>query len=355
MAGTDRADATTSLTEHGRVLVTGGSGFLAAHCVVRLLREGYAVRTTVRSRDKADRVRRLVHAEVGAGSVARLEVVHTDLTENDGWDAAVTGCDFVLHVASPFPATAPAHEDDLITPAREGTLRVLRAATRAGVRRVVVTSSFAAVCYGHAPTTTPYDESSWTDVDARGVTAYARSKTLAEHAAWEYIREHGEATELAVVNPTGILGPALGHELGTSVASIALLLDGKAPVLPRAWIGVVDVRDVADLHLRAMTRPAAAGERFIATAGTMTLPEIARLLKDELGDDAGRVSTRTIPDWLVRLVALADGNVRQTLPMLGTPHHATSAHAEQLLGWRPRPAREAVLATARSVLAHRQR
>lgn len=335
-----------------RVLVTGGSGFLAAHCILRLLEGGFRVRTTVRSVRGADRVRSMVAAG-GSTAATDVDVVQADLTADAGWDAAVAGCDYVLHVASPFPAAPPADEDDLIVPARDGALRVLRAALRGGVERVVQTSSLAAIDYGHAPTTTPYDETVWTDLTGPGVTAYAKSKTLAERAAWDFAERAG--LELAVVNPTGILGPVLSSDYGTSVGSIALMLDGGIPVLPRATVGVVDARDVADLHVRAMTHPAAAGERFIANAGLMTLYEMARTLRDGLGDAARKVPTRTIPDWIVRIAARFDDNVRLSLSMLGIPRDATSAKAQRVLGWAPRSPEQAVLATAQSILAFKAR
>ncbi|GAA0522932.1 dihydroflavonol-4-reductase [Paractinoplanes deccanensis] len=333
---------------NSRVLVTGGSGFLAAHCVLRLLADGLQVRTTVRSQRGADRVRSMVAAG-GSTVAADVEIVQADLTADRGWDAAVAGCDYVLHVASPFPAAPPAHENDLIVPARDGALRVLHAALRGGVKRVVLTSSLAAIDYGHAPRTTPYDETIWTDLTGRGVTAYAKSKTLAERAAWDLAEREG--LELAVVNPTGILGPVLSSDYGTSVGAIALLLRGGTPVLPRATVGIVDARDVADLHVRAMTHPAAAGERFIANAGLMSLPMMARTLRDGLGDAARKVPTRTVPDWVVRIAALFDDNLRLSLSMLGTPRDATSAKAQRVLDWAPRSPEEAVLATAESMLA----
>ena len=331
------------------VLVTGGSGFLGAHCVARLLDDGYRVSTTVRTAGRAEQVRAMLAAG-GSDRAGEVRFVAADLTKDDGWDQAVAGAEYVLHVASPFPATVPAHEDDLIVPARDGALRVLRAARRAQVRRVVLTSSFAAIGYGHPPTNVPYDETSWTDLDAPGVTAYAKSKTLAERAAWDFADQH-EGLELAVVNPTGILGPALGPDYGTSLAVIANLLQGKLPLLPRAWAGVVDVRDIADLHVRAMTDESAVGQRFLGTAGLMSLPDMAATLKQGLGAEARRVSTRTIPDWAVRWAARFDDNARQAVPMIGRLHRASSAKAQQLLGWTPRPQEEAVLAAGRSIMA----
>ncbi|MEY9855825.1 nucleoside-diphosphate-sugar epimerase [Catenulispora sp. GAS73] len=333
------------------VLVTGGSGFLGTHCVARLLDDRYRVSTTVRTPGRADQVRAVLAGNSSNSDRAGdVRFITADLTKDEGWDEAVAGVDYVLHVASPFPAAPPAHEDDLILPARNGALRVLRAARRAGVRRVVLTSSFAAIGYGHAPTDVPYDETTWTDVDAPGVTAYAKSKTLAERAAWDFVERY-DMLELAVVNPTGILGPVLGPDDGTSVAVVANLLYGKLPLLPRASAGIVDVRDIADLHVRAMTDAKAAGERFLGTAGLMSLSDMAATLKQGLGAEARRVSTRTIPDWVVRLAARFDDNARQAVPMIGRPHRATSAKAEKLLGWTPRPKEEAVLATGRSILA----
>jgi len=332
-----------------QVLVTGGSGYLGAHCLIRLLDEGYRVRTTVRSLDRVPKVKAMLRRG-GVENPDRVTFAAADLTSDEGWKEAMSGCELVLHVASPFPAAMPANEDDLIVPARDGALRVLRAARDAGVHRVVLTSSFAAIGYGHAPTDTPYDESSWTDLSSPGVTAYAKSKTLAERAAWEFIDREGNGLELSVVNPTGILGPALGTDYGTSVALIVLLLSGAMPVLPRVTAGVVDVRDIADLHLRAMTSAAAPGERFLGTAGLMTLQEMAMTLKQALGEPARRVSTRTIPDWLVRAASHFDASARQALPMIGRPHRSTSEKAQRLLGWKPRAAQEAVAATGESVL-----
>src|SRR4051794_40790274 len=237
------------------VLVTGGSGFIGAHCIKRLHEDGFRVRTTVRSLAREGEVRDMV----GDGP---LEVVTADLTADDGWAEAVAGCAYVLHVASPFPLAQPKNEDDLIVPAREGALRVLRAAREANVRRVVLTSSFAAIGYGHGHPDTVYDEASWTDVDGGGVSADAEAKTIAERAAWEYVG--GEALELAVVNPVAVLGPLLGPDASTSIELVKRLLDGSMPGTPKVAYGLVDVRDVADLHVRAMTAPEGAGERFLA-------------------------------------------------------------------------------------------
>jgi dihydroflavonol-4-reductase len=332
-----------------QVLVTGGSGFVAGHCIRQLLEQGHRVRTTVRDLGRAPAVR----AQLGVDAQAPLEFAAADLNADAGWDAAAAGCGFALHVASPFPLRMPRNEDELVVPAREGALRVLRAARGAGVRRVVLTSSFAAVGYGHPPAARPFDESDWTDVDGPGVTAYVKSKTLAERAAWSFMAREGGAMELATVNPVGIFGPVMGADYATSVEIVRRLLDGAVPGLPRLVFGVVDVRDVADLHLRAMTHPQAAGERFLAVAGGfLALAEVAAILKRRLGDAARRVPTRTLPDWLLKTVAVFDRSIGQIVPELGKAKDATAAKAQRVLGWAPRPAEDALVATAESLRAH---
>lgn len=333
----------------GLVLVTGGSGFIGAHCVLQLLNAGYRVRTTVRSLDREAGVRAMLKPG-GAEPADALSFVAADLLSDGGWAQAAVGCDFVVHVASPLPLAAPKHEDELIVPAREGTLRVLRAARDGGVRRVVLTSSFAAIGYGHAPTSERFSEENWTDLNGSDISAYAKSKTLAERAAWDFIAREGGALELAVVNPVAVFGPVLGPDYSVSIQLIQRLLDGKMPGLPRLSFGIVDVRDVADLHLRAMINPAAKGERFLATAGDfMTVQEIAQLLRVRVSAAAARVPTRVLPDWLLRLAALFDSSARQIVPELGKIKNANSAKAGRLLGWRPRPREEAIVATAESL------
>jgi nucleoside-diphosphate-sugar epimerase len=274
-----------------------------------------------------------------------------DLKEDAGWAEAVSGCEFVLHVASPFPPSVPKHEDELIVPAREGALRVLRAARDAGVKRVVLTSSFAAVGYGQKPQTAPFNETNWTDVDGEGVGAYAKSKTLAERAAWDFMAREGGALELSVVNPVGVFGPVLGPDYSTSILIVQRMMDGDLPGFPRLHFGVVDVRDVVDLHLRAMTHPSAQGERFLAVAGDfVSLLEIATILKNRMGAAARRVPGRQLPDWLVRLAALRDPAVKMIVPELGKRKNATSEKARRLLGWEPRSIEEATVATAESLV-----
>jgi nucleoside-diphosphate-sugar epimerase len=332
------------------VLVTGGSGFIGSHCILQLLAAGHQVRTTVRNLKRQADVRALLKVG-GAEPGEQLSFFAADLEKDMGWSDAVAGCEYVLHLASPFPPSLPTHEDELIVPAREGTLRVLRAARDAGVKRVVVTSSFAAVGYGQKPQSAPFNEKNWTDPNGDDVRPYVKSKTLAERAAWDFIAKEGRNLELAVVNPVGVFGPVLGSDFSTSILVVQRLMDGAMPGCPKLFFGVVDVRDVADLHLRAMTNPAAKGERFLAVAGDfLSIQEIAKTLKSRMGDAAHRVPTRQLPNWLVRLAALRDPAVKQIIPELGKYKNATNAKAKRVLGWNPRSNEECIVASAESLL-----
>ncbi|MEE2691789.1 MAG: aldehyde reductase [Pseudomonadota bacterium] len=332
------------------VLVTGGSGFIGSHAILQLLAAGHDVRTTVRSAGRESDVRTMLK-EGGTNQADRLSFFVADLENDAGWKEATAGCDYVLHIASPFPAGVPKHEDELIVPAREGALRVLRAARDAGVRRVVLTSSFAAIGYGHAAQDKPFDETSWTNLSGADLTAYVKSKTIAERAAWDFIANEGGGLEFSVVNPVGVFGPVLGPDYSTSILLVQRLLDGALPGCPRLYFGAVDVRDVADLHLRAMTDPAAKGERFLAVAGDfMSILEISRTLKARLGNAAKKAPNRELPNWLVRLASLRDPAVKQILPELGKRKNAVNEKARRLLGWTPRSREEAVVATAESLI-----
>lgn len=331
------------------VLVTGGSGFVGCHCILGLLAAGYEVRTTVRNLKREADVRAMLKTG-GVEPGERLSFFAADLEKDTGWSEAVTGCEYVLHVASPLPASLPKHEDELIVPARDGTLRVLRAARDAAVKRVVFTSSFAAIGYGHETQETPFTEKDWTNLDDH-VVPYIKSKALAERAAWDFIAKEGGNLELSVVNPVGVFGPVLGADYSTSILLVQRLMDGAMPGCPQLCFGVVDVRDVADLHLRAMTSPAANGERFLALAGDfMWMVDIAKLLKNRLGQAARRVPTRELPNWAVRLAAFRDSAIRLILPELGKFKNATNEKAKRMLGWAPRSNEEVVIATAESLM-----
>lgn len=335
------------------VLVTGGTGFVGAHCAVRLLNKGYQVRTTVRTAALEPEVRDMVRRG-GGEPLGNLAVVEADLMSDKGWAEATAGCDFVLHVASPFPPKAPKHENEVVVPAREGTLRVLRAARDAGVKRTVLTSSFAAVGYGRrSPDRDVFTEDNWSD-DGDPLIAYTKSKTLAERAAWNYFAEEEGSMELSVINPVGIFGPNLGKRPSVYVDLVRQLMNGSMPLIPRVTHNIIDVRDVADLHIHAMTHPDANGQRFVATAGLMSFKEISDLVRgwDRKGGGHVRgVAPKEIPDWLVRLIGRFDARTAQLVPDLGSVRPATGDKALRVLSWQPRiSAAEAVLASARSLI-----
>jgi nucleoside-diphosphate-sugar epimerase len=330
------------------ILVTGGSGFVASHVILQLLNAGHVVRTTVRSLTREVSVREMVK-DAGVDPGGRLSFFAADLTRDGGWAEAMGGCDYVMHVASPMPIAPPKTEDELIRPARDGVLRVLKTARDANVKRVVFTSTCGAIYYGHPPQNAPFDETSWTNLNGE-MSAYVKSKAIAERAAWDFMATEGGSLELSVVNPSGIFGPVLGADFSSSIELVKRLMNGM-PGCPQLYFGVVDVRDVADLHLRAMTDPRAKGERFIAVSGeVMSMLDIATVLKARLGAAAKKVPTRELPNWVVRLAARFDPGMRTLLPMLGKIRNATSAKAERVLGWKPRSREDAIVATAESLL-----
>ncbi|SDG60037.1 SDR family oxidoreductase [Chitinophaga filiformis] len=331
------------------VLVTGGAGFIAVHCILQLLNAGYQVRATLRSLKREAEVRAMLR-EGGVEAGDRLTFIEADLSADAHWSEAVNGCDYVLHVASPTPIVNYKHEDEMIIPAREGVLRVLRVSRDAGVKRVVLTSAIGAVAYGHPAQTAPFDESYWTNASGKAP-AYQKSKTLAERAAWEFIEREGNGLELSAVNPVAVMGPVLGPDYSHSIYLIKNLLTGEIPGCPKINSGFVDVRDVADLHLRAMTDPAAKGERFIATAGeSIWLVDVAKTLKKHLGDAAGKVPVKELPSILIRIAALKDAKVKSMIPLLGMVMNVTSEKAIRLLKWSPRTREEAILDTAKSLI-----
>ncbi len=329
------------------VLVTGGSGFLGGWCIAELLLRGYRVRTTVRDLSREAEV----HAGVGAQVATddRLEFFAADLGADEGWGRAVEGCDYVLHVASPFPPAQPKDPDELIVPARDGTLRVLRASLDAGVDRVVVTSSVAAVGGSVSHSSVPLTEEDWTDADNPKLTPYTRSKTIAERAAWDLVKEREETEKLAVVNPGAILGPMLSDSRSFSLELIERLLKGM-PGTPRLGYSIVDVRDVADLQIKAMTAPEASGERFIAVGEFRWMSEVAAVLRERLGAAAPKVPRRSVPDLVVRGMAIFDPSVRSIVGQLGRKVEMSSEKAKSLLGWSPRPIDETIVDCAQSML-----
>lgn len=334
---------------HATVLVTGGSGFIGGWCVIRLLQQGYTVRTTVRNLDREKSVRAAIGKMVDAQD--RLSFHAVDLTADAGWHAATSGCDFVLHVASPVTLSQPKNPNDLVGPARDGTRRAVDAAIKSAVRRVVLTSSVAAASRSPSVMESVSDETAWTDLNDPRVNTYSRSKTLAERMAWDLIASSGGATTLTTINPAVVLGPVLSGDYSASVQVVERLLSGKVPGIPRLGFNIVDVRDVADLHIRAMTAPEAAGQRFIAAGHFGWMADLAILLRARLGDAAKRVPTRKVPDIAVRLAGLFNKELRAVAPRLGQKRDFTSAKAQTTLGWRPRPLDETVLDCARSLIA----
>ena len=333
-----------------QVLVTGASGFIASHCIIQLLDRGYRVRGTMRNMPRADEMRAVI--ERHAGTVAGLSFVEADLLEDAAWDSAMEGCAYVLHVASPVPIDTPKDPDALLRPARNGTLRVLRAARDHGVRRVVVTSSTAAVSYGEGGRAhADFTEEDWTDPDGPGVSPYARSKILAERAAWDFVRTEGNGLELAVINPSLVLGPVLETDFGSSAELIRRLLKGDFPGCPRLGFPVVDVRDVAALHIAAMEMPEAQGHRFLCANEFMWIGDIAKVLREHLPGYRRKIPSRALPDWLMRVIGLFDRRVRSISSELGARRAVSCAKARTMLGWSPRPGKEAIIATADSLIA----
>ena len=330
------------------VLITGISGFIARHCAVEMLNAGYGVRGTLRSVQRS--------AEVSASlsrhaDVSRLSFAQADLDSDDGWDAAVAGCAHVLHVASPFPAKQPRDEQELIRPAVQGTLRVLRAATGAGVERLVQTSSMVAVMYGHPrERTAPFTEADWTRIDTPGVTAYAKSKTLAERAAREFVAGEGARLHYASVNPGLVLGPALDRDIGTSAEIVQMMLRGKYPGAPRMAIPCIDVRDVARMHRLALEVDAPSGGRYLGCAECLWMIDIARAIRASLGEAARNVPSRVLPDWAVRLAGIFDPTVRLAVPELGKELRVDTSVTRRTLGITFIPAPEAAAAMAKSLL-----
>ncbi|KQW35585.1 NAD-dependent epimerase/dehydratase family protein [Rhizobacter sp. Root404] len=329
-----------------RVLVTGGSGYIAGFLIRQLVAEGWTVHTTVRDLAKEAGVRRLL-----AVDDSRLHFFAADLNADAGWAEAAAGCSHVAHLASPLPAGVPKHPDELIVPARDGALRALRAARAAGARRFVMTSSVAAIAYGRGRGVHHFTEADWTLLDKPGLTPYVRSKTIAERAARDWVAAEGAELEFCTINPSVVLGPVWSVDYSASVVIVRKLLDGSVRACPNFGFGIVDVRDVADLHVRALTAPHMAGERFIASGRFMRMREVAEVLRAGLGAQARRVTTRDVPDWLVRIAARFNPVARAVAPELGSVRNQDASHARAVLGWATRPEEQSILDTARSLLA----
>ncbi|MGG6311853.1 SDR family oxidoreductase [Paenibacillus macerans] len=332
------------------VLVTGGSGYVAGWCIVELLRRGYSVRTTVRNNSREQAIRAAIAAEVDAGE--RLSFFTADLTQDAGWDEAASGCAYVLHVASPLGSVNPSDAETLIRPAREGTLRVLRAAVKANVKRVVMTSACAAATPAGNPGERMIDESTWSDPEDEKLDAYRKSKALAEKDAWEFMKIGGGSTALTTILPGAVFGPVLSKDQLGSTSIIGGLLQGHMPGTPRIGFEVVDVRDLADIHIRAMTSEAAAGQRFIAVSEWMWMNEVSLVLRSSLGEAASKAPTQIVSDEEVLRLSQTDPGLRAITPLLGRRFRYTSLKAQQLLDWRPRPAEQTIVDCGHSLIAH---
>ena len=331
----------------GLTVVTGGSGYIAGYCIAELLRENWRVRMTLRDPAAAARVLADI-ATLGVDS-STVGCVGADLNSDDGWAEAMSGADYAIHLASPVPAVDPPSDQSIVAPARDGTLRVLRAARDAGVKRVVVTSSAAAAVYGRKVSGRPFTEADWTDVDNRADTAaHDRAKTIAERDAWNWLESEGGPLEMATILPSYVVGPIFSPNYSVTLDLIRRLLDGSIPALPRFGFTIVDVRDVARLHVLAMTAPQAAGQRFIGAGEYFWLAEIAATLRRGLGDQAKQVATLAVPDFMVRAVANFDPILRSRLFELGRERRLSSQKARTLLGWSTRPGEVTLLDAARS-------
>ncbi|MEM1105472.1 MAG: aldehyde reductase [Pseudomonadota bacterium] len=335
------------------VLVTGATGFIAAHCIAILLARGHTVRGTARSVSRAGGLNTLLSDYTD--TPVEVPLVAADLEKDAGWDDAVEGVDAVFHVASPLPTNVPRDPDTVIKPARDGALRVLKAAKAAGVKRVVMTSSVAAIAYGWGEGRPEIlTEAHWSNPDnLKANTPYTRSKTIAEKAAWDYVAGDGAGIELTTINPSAVLGPVMGGDFSASLQIITQLMEGKLPATPRVGFQIVDVRDVAEAHVLALETEAAIGQRYAVTEDFMWFSEVADLLRDAYPNHPKSIPSGEMPNWLLRLMAPLNPPVKQLLPELGKRRIVSSDKARDELGWTPRPAREAVLAAADSLLRHR--
>lgn len=335
------------------VLVTGGTGFVGARVIHQLLQKGYQVKTTLRSISKKDDVIEALKTG-GITSFNNLTFIETSLTQDQNWDEAMTGCTYALSIASPVFFAIPKNENEVIRPALEGIIRVLKAARNAGVKRVVMTSNFGAVGFSNKDPGHETTENDWTNPNQKGLSTYEKSKLLAERAAWDFIQREGDHLELATINPVAILGPSLGPHVSGSFGLLTHLLDGSMRAIPNIPLNIVDVRDVADLHIRAMTNPKANGERFIASAdGQLSMPEVARILKNKRPDLTKRVPTRLLPDWLLQVAALFNEQAKHAIPLLSINRNVSNAKAKQVLGWTPiADNEEIILASLESILRY---
>jgi dihydroflavonol-4-reductase len=337
------------MTDNGKVLVTGVSGFLGSHTTIQLLNKGYAVVGTLRDRNRAHEIEQVIAKHTS--NVDQLSFAEADLMDGDVWLELMAGVDYVLHIASPFPRELPKREDEVVAPARIGTINVLKAASAAGVRRVVVTSSSTAIAYGRekGERSGTYDENDWTDIaNEEDTTPYFRSKTIAEKAAWDFVAQDTSGLELSTICPGAMLGPVLEKDLGTSANMVVKIMDGSTPAIPRIGFDVVDVRSVAELHIRAMEMKEASGERFIGSAGYLTWKEMADILRQTY--PGRKIPRATLPDFATRLISNFEPTLKPLLVELGAERRLDNSKAKRLLGWQPLSPEEAVRSLAESLI-----
>jgi dihydroflavonol-4-reductase len=338
------------MTASDLILVTGASGYVGKWCVVKLLERGYRVRGTIRSAAKAAQVRETVARVVGAEAAGKLELVEADILSDANWPDVMNGVTAVMHVATAIRGDEPKDSSIVIRPAVEGTERVLRFAHGAGIKRVILTSSIATVGYGHGQTSgrRVYDESYFTNLDnMRWTWAYCIGKTRAERAAWDYAKANG--MELTTIHPGAIIGPALDSDASISVGMVSSLLDGTTPAMPQNGFSIIDVRDVADMHVAALEKPEAIGERYLATAEYMPFPKVGEVLREAYPDQ--KITARIVPDWIIRLLAYFGGPIRQIINDIGNEKVFDGAKGERLMGHPYIPAKQTIIDTAESVKA----
>lgn len=334
-----------------KILVTGATGFIGSHIIIQLLNTGHEVTGSMRDLKRADSMREIYGQHVK--DLSRLSFVQLDLMNDDGWDDASEGVEYVIHTASPIPSQTPRREKDIIQPAVEGVKRALNAASKAGVKRLVMTSSVAAIMYGHEDGKIEFTEKDWSNPNhPKDKSAYTKSKTFAEKAAWEFIHQDKSGLELTTINPGMVLGPIMEADFGTSAIIVKKLLDGAFPGNPKIGWPIVDVRDVAALHIMAMTHPRAAGERFIAANKFMWVNDIAQVLKSKTPHLARKVATKDLPNWLMRIMANFDKEAKSVAFELDKRRENASKKAFDMLGWRPRSNEEAVVATAETLVKY---
>lgn len=332
------------------VLVTGGTGYIAGELIRQLLARDWTVHTTVRNKAKSEAILR---KRLGNPGDDKVKVFQAELMSDDGWSEAVAGCSHVAHVASPIAASTPKDENEMIVPAREGTLRALRFAKDAGVTRFVQTSSMAAVAYGRSEKEYTVSEADWTDISHPDVYPYVKSKTIAERAARDWVAEHGGGMEFVSVNPSMVLGPVDDPDFSPSVEAVRQLLSGEVPMAPDLGFAIVDTRDTAELHVKCLEEPGLGGERFLAAGGFYKFIEVAQMLKDELPPEhTKKVPTRIMPNFLVHVLGLFNAGVRSIKSELGKSRHCDVSHAKERLGWQTRPAKESVVDCAKSLIEH---